>query len=114
MQLVFALVTLLPFAAALVPPLEERAAQQQGSVFVTVDTQFAGANIKVTGSSGQCVNMPTGWNDVISSVGPDPGQDCFFFADINCTGDTIGPIRSPGIPDLRQTTPDMNDRITSQ
>ncbi|KAJ7577373.1 hypothetical protein C8J56DRAFT_899008 [Mycena floridula] len=60
------------------------------------------------------VNVPSNFNDAISSVGPDPDQDCFFFADANCNGSRIGPIRSPGVGDLRTTSPPLNDAISSQ
>ncbi|KAJ6572789.1 hypothetical protein DFH09DRAFT_1312565 [Mycena vulgaris] len=54
-----------------------------------------------------------GWGSVgvLSSIGPDPGQDCFFFVNFQCTGETLGPLRSPGISDL--STTNFNDRIKS-
>ncbi|KAJ7222887.1 hypothetical protein C8J57DRAFT_624632 [Mycena rebaudengoi] len=72
----------------------------QGNVFVCQDAGFHTNCQVLHGSSGHCVNVPASLNDVISSFGPDSGQDCFIFEDINCGGDSLGPIRSPGISDL--------------
>ncbi|KAJ7593526.1 hypothetical protein C8J56DRAFT_1024116 [Mycena floridula] len=84
---------------------------QLGAVFVATDFSFGGANTIITGAAGQCVNVPSGFNDDISSVGPDPGQSCFFFSDFDCGGSRIGPISSPGVADLTTTTPPFNDML---
>jgi hypothetical protein len=47
--------------------------------FVCTDAEFAGNCDVFHGASGQCVNFPGNFNDDISAVGPDSGQDCFFF-----------------------------------
>jgi hypothetical protein len=50
--------------------------------FVCVDAGFTGDCTTLHGSSGECVNIPLVFNDNISSVGPDSGQDCFFFMQV--------------------------------
>ncbi|KAJ7592326.1 hypothetical protein C8J56DRAFT_932884, partial [Mycena floridula] len=126
MQFSVLLLALLPLVAAM--PAEpviiregdvgynnvKRATATQGNVFVTTAIDFGGDNTIISGGSGQCVNVPSNFNDVISSVGPDPDQDCFFFVDADCNGSRIGPIRSPGVSDLRTTNPPINDAISSQ
>ncbi|KAJ7280020.1 hypothetical protein C8J57DRAFT_118874 [Mycena rebaudengoi] len=102
---------LVPLVAALLPAAVQTEApvddskvgptpNTQGNVFVCRDDSFGPPCQVLHGSSGQCVNVPASLNDAISSIGPDSGQDCFIFADFNCDGDTLGPIRSPGIRDL--------------
>ncbi|KAJ6518472.1 hypothetical protein DFH09DRAFT_939921 [Mycena vulgaris] len=46
------------------------------------DAGFAGGCKVFHGASGQCVNVPASFNDNISAVGPDSGQDCFFFMQV--------------------------------
>ncbi|KAJ7260151.1 hypothetical protein C8J57DRAFT_1514853 [Mycena rebaudengoi] len=74
--------------------------------FVCVDAGFQNSCATFHGSSGQCVNFPPNLNDVISSFGPDSGQDCFIFV-----GPQNGPIRNPGIPNLAIIG--FNDAISS-
>jgi hypothetical protein len=47
--------------------------------FVCIDSGFTNICATFHGSSGQCVNFPSNFNDIISSFGPDSGQDCFIF-----------------------------------
>ncbi|KAF8199803.1 hypothetical protein K438DRAFT_1966170 [Mycena galopus ATCC 62051] len=85
----------------------------QGNVFVCTDAGFTGS-CQVFSSSGQCVNFPSSFNDDITSVGPDSGQDCFFWNDINCSGAELGPLRSPGTSDLNvAATVQFNDHLSS-
>ncbi|KAJ7249849.1 hypothetical protein C8J57DRAFT_684914 [Mycena rebaudengoi] len=83
----------------------------QGNVFVCVDAGFQNGCTLFHGSSGQCVNFGATLNDRISSFGPDPEQDCFIFVDNNCIGFQAGPIRSPGISNLKDIG--FNDAISS-
>ncbi|KAJ7249638.1 hypothetical protein C8J57DRAFT_1521655 [Mycena rebaudengoi] len=83
----------------------------QGNVFVGVNANWVGGTDHFHGSSGQCVNVPVIWNDLISAFGPDPGQDCFIFIDADCRGPQNGPIRSPGISNL--ATIGFNDAVSS-
>jgi hypothetical protein len=84
------------------------------------------------GASGQCIELPGSFNEDITSIGPDPGQDCFFYmqgfllrlelslylmllySDGGCTGGQLGPIRSPGSSNLNvAATVQFNDHISS-
>ncbi|KAJ6544645.1 hypothetical protein DFH09DRAFT_1282314 [Mycena vulgaris] len=82
-----------------------------GDVYVCVDPNFVPPCGLFHGANGQCVNFPPPFQHDISSVGPDPGQDCFFFDQPNCTGRRLGPVRAPGIADL--TTVGFDDVIMS-
>ncbi|KAJ6585797.1 hypothetical protein B0H19DRAFT_1368973 [Mycena capillaripes] len=82
MKFTIALFALIPLIYALPAPerdLGALSARTQGNVFVCTDEGFTGGCTTLHGSSGQCVNVPLVFNDNISSVGPDSGQDCFFF-----------------------------------
>ncbi|KAK7023304.1 hypothetical protein R3P38DRAFT_3537792 [Favolaschia claudopus] len=116
--------TLIPFVAAMPPVLERSAnatdsthelvSRTPGTVFACVNAGFAPPCGVFHGNSGQCVNFPSPFNDDITSVGPDPGQDCFFFIDGDCQNQQLGPIRSPGIANLNVAgTVEFNDHISS-
>ncbi|KAJ7653429.1 hypothetical protein B0H17DRAFT_1147141 [Mycena rosella] len=79
--------------------------------FVCANAPFVDPCGKFSGVSGECVNFPASFDDDISSVGPDSGQDCFFYVDVGCGGASLGPIRGPGIPDLFNSG--FNDQISS-
>ncbi|KAJ7260141.1 hypothetical protein C8J57DRAFT_1637741 [Mycena rebaudengoi] len=126
MKFAAALFALVPFVAALPPAVrtvqpepEIRNAtaligptpNTQGNVFVCIDSGFTNICATFHGSSGQCVNFPSNFNDIISSFGPDSGQDCFIFIDGGCSGPQNGPIRNPGISNL--ATIGFNDAISS-
>ncbi|KAJ6620489.1 hypothetical protein B0H10DRAFT_1079081 [Mycena sp. CBHHK59/15] len=117
MKFTTAFFALIPLVYAIPAPerdLGALSARTQGNVFVCVDADFTGQCTTLHGSSGQCVNVPLVFNDNISSVGPDSGQDCFFFIDANCGGSSLGPIRDPGIPNLNvDATVAFNDAISS-
>ncbi|KAJ6609426.1 hypothetical protein B0H10DRAFT_1813774, partial [Mycena sp. CBHHK59/15] len=82
--------------------------------FVCTDAGFTGNCAVFSGSSGECVNFPASFNDDISAVGPDGGQDCFFWNDGGCTNEKLGPVRSPGIANLNvAATVDFNDHLSS-
>ncbi|KAJ7347255.1 hypothetical protein DFH08DRAFT_960605 [Mycena albidolilacea] len=117
MKFTTALFALIPLIYALPAPegdLGALSARTQGNVRVCVDAGFTGDCTTLHGSSGECVNVPLVFNDNISSVGPDPGQDCFFFMQANCGGSSLGPIRVPGIPNLNiDADVAFNDAISS-
>ncbi|KAJ7436067.1 hypothetical protein B0H11DRAFT_1937018 [Mycena galericulata] len=117
MKFTFAFFALIPLVYALPAPEDNPgalSARTQGNVRVCVDAGFTGDCTTLHSSSGQCVNVPLVFNDNISSVGPDDGQDCFFFIDANCGGSSLGPIRFPGIPDLNiDADVAFNDAISS-
>ncbi|KAJ6533055.1 hypothetical protein B0H19DRAFT_1272545 [Mycena capillaripes] len=68
--------------------------------FVCTAGGFAGTCGKFHGASGQCVDFLSQFNDEISAIGPDSGQDCFFYLAFNCSSEQLGPIRNPGISNL--------------
>ncbi|KAJ7598776.1 hypothetical protein C8J56DRAFT_1092643 [Mycena floridula] len=110
--LALGLVNALPRGSELSSPGDLQS-RTPGNVLLAGNINFGGSTTVIHGRSGQCVNVPLVFNDNISSVGPDSGQDCFFFSDANCEGSTLGPIRSPGITDLTKTSPPFNDIISS-
>ncbi|KAJ6553713.1 hypothetical protein DFH09DRAFT_1166594 [Mycena vulgaris] len=95
---------------ALIPLVYALPAPERDTVVCT-DAGFTGSCTVLHGSSGQCVNVPLVFNDNISAVGPDSGQDCFFFTEANCGGSQLGSIRSPGNSNLGGTS--FNDAISS-
>ncbi|KAJ7117572.1 hypothetical protein C8R44DRAFT_879133 [Mycena epipterygia] len=123
----FALIPLVYAIPAPDPELPSISSRTQGAVFVCVNAGFTAPCAKFSGASGQCVNFPDAFNNDISSVGPDSGQDCFFFVGTGCSGATLGPIRDPGIADLAEpelptttsalgsspTSTNFNDQISS-
>ncbi|KAJ7268440.1 hypothetical protein C8J57DRAFT_1509621 [Mycena rebaudengoi] len=84
-----ALFALIPLIAALPHDLRsttgnvELVARVQGNVFACSQAGFVNVPPAICrvlhGASNQCVNVPPELNDAISSIGPDSGQDCFFF-----------------------------------
>ncbi|KAF7322035.1 hypothetical protein MKEN_00726300 [Mycena kentingensis (nom. inval.)] len=116
MKVIAALVALLPFAYGAAVAREANGTSTlerfvQGVVFMCDGIGFAPPCARASGRSGQCVPIPAGFNDIVSSFGPDSDQDCFIFANIDCTGAQVGPIRNPGIPDLR--TVGFNDVMSA-
>ncbi|KAJ7222895.1 hypothetical protein C8J57DRAFT_241847 [Mycena rebaudengoi] len=81
-----------------------------GNIFVCVDPNFLGTCATFHGASGQCINFPPPFQHSISSVGPDPGQDCLFFDQPNCLGRHLL-IQFPGI--LNLATVGFDDVIMS-
>ncbi|KAJ6498663.1 hypothetical protein DFH09DRAFT_1203914, partial [Mycena vulgaris] len=90
-----------------------------GTVFVCANAPWVEPCTKFSGASGECVNFSASFQDDMSSVGPDSGQQCFFFADVGCKGPSFGPIRSPGaanlatVPAPSSTIGTFNDRLSS-
>ncbi|KAJ7323255.1 hypothetical protein DFH08DRAFT_350047 [Mycena albidolilacea] len=114
---------LVPLVAALPPALRNVdvgnstaviSPDTAGNIFVCTDAGFTGSCAVFSGASGQCVDFPSNFNDDISSVGPDSGQDCFFWIDAGCSNEQLGPIRSPGSSNLNvDPTVAFNDHISS-
>ena len=62
--------------------LEARADQAgavDGHIYICTDDQFSGACINYGFRNNQCSNFPTGFQDDISSVGPDQGWVCSLY-----------------------------------
>ncbi|KAJ7631293.1 hypothetical protein DFH06DRAFT_701513 [Mycena polygramma] len=53
---------------------------------------------------GECVNLGPDLNDQVSSIGPDPNQDCYLWDDFDCNflSARLAPVRAPGYADLSQ------------
>ncbi|KAJ7136979.1 hypothetical protein C8R44DRAFT_869062 [Mycena epipterygia] len=133
MKISTAFFALVPLIAALPPALRTApgsievakanamiSSRTQAGAFVCTDAGFTGSCAVFNALSGQCINLPANFIADISSVGPDAGQECFFFMqvlvkdDIDCTGESLGPIRTPGITDLNvAATVAFNDHISS-
>ncbi|RPA75994.1 hypothetical protein BJ508DRAFT_365302 [Ascobolus immersus RN42] len=74
------------------------AAAENYPVYACVDINWQNCvKVDFQGPSGggTCWNFGDNLHDKISSVGPDPGNYCIFYVDINCSGDSIG-TGSPG------------------
>ncbi|KAJ7473536.1 hypothetical protein FB451DRAFT_1398648 [Mycena latifolia] len=110
-----AFLALVPLVYAIPAPEPALSARAQGAVFVCGNAPFVQPCTKFRGASGECVNFSAAFNDNISSVGPDAGQECFFFIDGGCSGASFGPIRSPGIANIatNPSTAGFNDQLSS-
>ncbi|KAJ7696277.1 hypothetical protein B0H17DRAFT_1198196 [Mycena rosella] len=123
MKLSAAFFALVPFVAAIPAPgnvvdtastTAVISARTQGNVFVCTEAGFLADCAIFHGASNQCVDLTPDFNDVISAIGPDPDQDCFFWTDPNCIGEQLGPIRSPGIANLNVGADvPFNDNLSS-
>ncbi|KAJ7431271.1 hypothetical protein FB451DRAFT_1421741 [Mycena latifolia] len=105
MKLTAALFTLIPLIYAIPAPEASLSKSPPRRLaprahFVCGNTPFVEPCTKFRGANGECVNFSAAFNDNISSVRPDSGQDCFFFVDGACSGASFGPIRSPGIANI--------------
>lgn len=59
--------------------LEARAAQVDGHIYICTDDNFSGSCTNYGFTANQCSNFPSGFQDNISSVGPDKGWVCTLF-----------------------------------
>ncbi|KAH6664183.1 hypothetical protein B0J14DRAFT_706622 [Halenospora varia] len=78
-------------------PVPEPAAEAASQLIdLWVDAGFLG--LKFTGSStvGTCVNLPSNFNDKISSGKAKPGFRCTTWVDANCLGTGFSFNESPG------------------
>ncbi|KAL7932739.1 hypothetical protein V8C35DRAFT_328343 [Trichoderma chlorosporum] len=92
------------------PPVDIR-------VFPTVrvckDVNFGSPCDTVASNYEVCVNVPDGYNDVISSLQPNQvAGNCRFFKDINCEGPSFDSLY-PGFDRLPTQLPEFNDQISS-
>ncbi|EPE25897.1 hypothetical protein GLAREA_01809 [Glarea lozoyensis ATCC 20868] len=80
-------------APVAVPAVEARAQQL---IDLWQDSGFLG--LKFTGSSdvGKCVNLPSNFNDRVSSGKAKPGFRCTTWVDANCVGTGFSFNASPG------------------
>ncbi|KAJ8087552.1 hypothetical protein PM082_006383 [Marasmius tenuissimus] len=109
MQFKLALVAAASSVLAAPATLEVREPAVDGSLFVCSDANFSGQCANLGFFRGQCSNMPSGFQDNISSFGPDAGWECTTYTDSNCSGLTYSG-HNPGFPTL---PPGINDAISS-
>ncbi|CAG8978175.1 hypothetical protein HYALB_00011491 [Hymenoscyphus albidus] len=60
--------------------------------------------------TGTCYNFINGWNDVVSSAGPDAGTTCTLYWDSGCRGRSVSFV-NPGISNLVDVG--FNDQASS-
>ena len=60
------------------PPTRDQA-RSDGNIYVCTDWNWGGSCTVVGFNNGQCTNFPSGWQDNISSIGPDGGWTCQVF-----------------------------------
>ncbi|KAJ6586528.1 hypothetical protein DFH09DRAFT_1308544 [Mycena vulgaris] len=117
MKFTAAFLTLIPLVYAIPAPehTPTLTSRTPGTVFVCANAPWVEPCTKFSGASGECVNFSASFQDDISSVGPDSGQQCFFFAQ----GPSFGPLRRPGAANLATvpapsfTIGTFNDRLSS-
>ncbi|KAF8915644.1 hypothetical protein CPB85DRAFT_1432676 [Mucidula mucida] len=98
---------LLAAALASAAPAHEIEKRQPNAFFCT-DANFSGSCFLSTTSG--CVNVGSGFNDNVSSFGPDPGVFCNLFTNRDCTGSHITLV-NPGSSHLEQVN--FNDVMSS-
>ncbi|KAL8727020.1 MAG: hypothetical protein Q9166_006318 [cf. Caloplaca sp. 2 TL-2023] len=86
-------------------------AQANTNLFVCTDAGFKGRNQNLATTKGVCYNLGNGFNDAISSLGPDKGTTCTIYDNSGCSGASVGGIQNPGINDLSDYG--FNDRASS-
>ncbi|KAJ7659457.1 hypothetical protein B0H17DRAFT_1212907 [Mycena rosella] len=107
-----ALISVVYAIPAPTPDLPDLSARAPGAVFVCANAPFVDPCGKFSGVSGECVNFPASFDDDISSVGPDSGQDCFFYVyGCGVRGRKPRAHQRPRDPDLFNSG--FNDQISS-
>ncbi|KAK1624683.1 hypothetical protein BDP81DRAFT_398319 [Colletotrichum phormii] len=82
-------------------------------LYICSDANFSGRCQNLESNTGQCYNLYNGFNDVVSSLGPDAGTSCTIWEDGGCTGASIVNIVSPGIYNLADSIWNFNDKMSS-
>ncbi|KAK1997385.1 hypothetical protein LX36DRAFT_681770 [Colletotrichum falcatum] len=80
-------------------------------LYVCADNNFSGRCENLESNTNQCYNLFNGWNDAISSLGPDAGTSCTIWENYDCSGASISGIVSPGIFALSDWN--FNDKASS-
>ncbi|TFK42094.1 hypothetical protein BDQ12DRAFT_677637 [Crucibulum laeve] len=82
-------------SAAVIPPATSKpnnankynAAQANANLLVCVDLDLHGSCAMFAYTTGVCYNLPTSYNDAVSSVTPEgDGHACTLYQDVGCTG----------------------------
>ncbi|KAK5657188.1 hypothetical protein OQA88_3246 [Cercophora sp. LCS_1] len=71
-------------------------------LFVCDSLNFNGRCENLETETGRCYNLFNGWNDVISSLGPDRGTTCTIYEHFDCQGRSVGGIVNPGLFNLNE------------
>ncbi|KAI4250182.1 MAG: hypothetical protein L6R40_000354 [Gallowayella cf. fulva] len=87
------------------------AAQDVTNILVCINANFSGRCERLRNTKGNCYNLYNGFDNEISSVGPDSGTTCELFDDKYCTGSSVPGIVAPGIYHLSDYG--FNDRASS-
>jgi hypothetical protein len=61
------------------PNVAQPTPQANAHVFICTDYNYGGACTNYGVTKGQCSNLPSAYNDNISSLGPDNGLTCTFY-----------------------------------
>lgn len=80
-------------------------------LYVCIDKNFGGRCQNLQTVTTGCLDFGNGFNDAITSLGPDKGTTCTIYDNPGCTGASVGGIVNPGINDL--TDYGFNDRASS-
>ncbi|CZT10715.1 uncharacterized protein RAG0_15115 [Rhynchosporium agropyri] len=74
------------------------------SVYLCNDRNFTGYCKVIKSPSSVCVPLASDFDNLVSSVGPDPGVLCYFFVNANCNSNG-GAFHygNPGVADLSRT-----------
>ncbi|KID84702.1 Beta/gamma crystallin [Metarhizium guizhouense ARSEF 977] len=89
------------------------AALRDPSVYFCKHVDFEPPCIYMAAPTGRCVNLPSAWNDEVSSLRPDPQiESCRFFQHYNCQGPSFD-ASYPGYSNLINDVPGFNDQISS-
>ncbi|KAJ7814692.1 hypothetical protein B0H14DRAFT_2603966 [Mycena olivaceomarginata] len=84
--------------AAPVSPTPD-AALVDGHVYICTDANFGGDCTDYGFTNNVCSNLPSEFQDDISSFGPDAGWVCAFYTDTNCSGGIYAGA-NPGFTDI--------------
>ncbi|KAK2049996.1 hypothetical protein LZ31DRAFT_548814 [Colletotrichum somersetense] len=92
---------------------DENSVQAITHLYICADANFSGRCENLQSTTGQCYNLQNGWNDVVTSLGPDAGTSCTIWENNGCSGASISGIVSPGIFNLADSNWNFNDRASS-
>ncbi|KAI3548862.1 hypothetical protein CSPX01_02885 [Colletotrichum filicis] len=79
-------------------------------LYICSDANFSGRCQNLESNTGQCYDLGNGFNDVVSSLGPDAGTSCTIWENAGCTGASIVNIVNPGIYNLADSNWNFNDK----
>ncbi|KAK1216101.1 hypothetical protein PQX77_021279 [Marasmius sp. AFHP31] len=98
MQYKLAFVALVAAATSVLaaPAIEVREPAADGNLYVCTDFNFSGQCANLGFFRDQCNNMPSGFQDNISSFGPDDGWECTTYTYVPLIVVRKGPILTSG------------------